>query len=424
MQKAKKTPYAFSRIMSIVATSLQSVLSVLVAGTFLATLTKSIGISDATTGIISSFVALGSLFGLVSIFIPNRKRKRFVTLFSVLIFTLYSLIYLVPSIPMPTSWRQLAFILGYLLSCTLSAIAEPKKSAWHISFVDDGIRGRFTAIRESASLLCGIASSFVLGLVIDKSNEKGDVLGSFKAVSLTIGCFSAVLLISLMLCRDRVSQEEKEEKSNPFHDVKKLLKNKPFRAIIGISLIWNIGHYITVPFLASYQISELGFSLTYVALITTVSQLIRIAACMVFGYFADKHSFSRVFFVSLLIQVVSFATLVFTVPANGKVFYLIYFIVFNISMAGISSAIVNVVFDYVRESQRANALAINNAIYGTAGFFVTLAISPLVTYIQENGNTFFGIHAYAQQILACFSGGIILIAALLCRKYLICRKEQ
>ena len=76
MQKAKKTPYAFSRIMSIVATSLQSVLSVLVAGTFLATLTKSIGISDATTGIISSFVALGSLFGLVSIFIPNRKRNK------------------------------------------------------------------------------------------------------------------------------------------------------------------------------------------------------------------------------------------------------------------------------------------------------------------------------------------------------------
>ena len=43
-------------------------------------------------------------------------------------------------------------------------------------------------------------------------------------------------------------------------------------------------------------------------------------------------------------------------------------------------------------------MAFSQALAGLSGFLTTLAVSPLVTYIQKSGNTFLGIKVYAQQI--------------------------
>lgn len=44
--------------------------------------------------------------------------------------------------------------------------------------------------------------------------------------------------------------------------------------------------------------------------------------------------------------------------------------------------------------------SIQNAIGGSAGFLITFLISPLVQHIQNNGNNFFGINVYAQQVIS------------------------
>ena len=66
-------------------------------------------------------------------------------------------------------------------------------------------------------------------------------------------------------------------------------------------------------------------------------------------------------------------------------------------------------YDYVEESQRVNALAINQTFYGLAGFLTTLALSPVLALIQENGNKIFGMTIYAQQLFSAFSMVITLI---------------
>ena len=47
-----------------------------------------------------------------------------------------------------------------------------------------------------------------------------------------------------------------------------------------------------------------------------------------------------------------------------------------------------------------SALALSHAISGIVGFLATLAVSPLVSAIQKNGNQVFGIPMYAQQLLS------------------------
>ena len=94
---------------------------------------------------------------------------------------------------------------------------------------------------------------------------------------------------------------------------------------------------------------------------------------------------------------------VFCTPENGHVLYTLYYTLYAIAMGGINSAFTNLFFDYVAEDKRADALAVSLAVAGICGFLTTLTVSPLVTYIQANGNMLFGICVYAQQVLSLIS---------------------
>jgi MFS family permease len=101
----------------------------------------------------------------------------------------------------------------------------------------------------------------------------------------------------------------------------------------------------------------------------------------------------------------AFLVNVFTAPGNGHVLYTVYYMLYAIAFAGINSALMNLIFDYVPHEQRTAALAFQRTVYGFSGFFTTLLASLLVSYIQARGNTLFGLPLYTQQVmsaLACF----------------------
>ena len=62
-----------SRILYIIEAAIEYFISIMVAGSFLATLTKELGISDSLTGILSSVISLGCLFQLFSIFLRRNN---------------------------------------------------------------------------------------------------------------------------------------------------------------------------------------------------------------------------------------------------------------------------------------------------------------------------------------------------------------
>ena len=72
-------------------------------------------------------------------------------------------------------------------------------------------------------------------------------------------------------------------------------------------------------------------------------------------------------------------------------------------MAGINSALINLVYDYVPGRMRTAALAFQSILNGLVGFSTTLIASRLVAYIQRSGNHFLGFHIYAQQVLSAIS---------------------
>lgn len=95
--------------------------------------------------------------------------------------------------------------------------------------------------------------------------------------------------------------------------------------------------------------------------------------------------------------------------------FILYNIFHGIALGGINSSLTNLIFDYVPLEKRADSLAITQAAAGLTGFLTTLCISPLVSYIQNNGNKIFGLPIFAQQFVTVIAVAFTVLAIIYTR---------
>ncbi len=405
----KKDIYKFSRLMYILEAALEYFVSLSVGTVYLAKLAAYIGLADSVTGILSSFVSLGCGFQLIAIFLANKRPvKRWVTLLHIVSQALFAMVYLIPVFDFSITAKTVLFVCSLLVAHIIHNAINSPKINWYMSLVEDGKRGRFTANKEIISLVSGMAFSYGLGALIDHFETVGDVRTAF--IICGIGVFGLMILhsVTLILSKEKPAQIE-EKKESVGKSIKNLLKNRDLFKIILISVLWNIGNYATTSFMGTYLTKELAFSMTFISVVSMVGSLTRALFSRPMGKFADKYSFSKMLVVCFSIAAISFGINIFTVPSNGTVFYIIYHILHCIAMAGINSATINLIYDYVEPNQRVQALALKQTLAGFAGFFITLIISPLVQLIQNNGNYIFGLPLYAQQVTSLFSFVVVLL---------------
>ena len=392
--------YKRSRLMYICEAALEYLISILVAGTYLAMITEALGISDTLTGIISAFISLGCVFQLFAMFLKKGKTKKKVLFLSVLNQLLFMSLYIIPLMGGSRDMKTILFIVIILLAYFFYNVAHPKKIDWFMSLVDYEKRGVFTAKKEMFSLISGMAFTFVMGAIADHYKAIGEIRIAFIICAVVIFVLMLLHTLTMLLTIEKPNDTiEKTKKS----DLLSVLKDKNILRITIVFVLWNIATYCSTPYYGTYQIKELGFSQSFVAVLGVIYAVARIAFSFMWGKYADKESFAKMLRLCFSVAALGFLINVFCVPENGKMIYTLYYVCNAIAMGGINSALINLCYDYVAEEKRADALAISLAIAGVFGFFTTLAVSPLVTAIQNNGNVFFGMSLYAQQVLSAIA---------------------
>ena len=101
-----------------------------------------------------------------------------------------------------------------------------------------------------------------------------------------------------------------------------------------------------------------------------------------------------------------------TTPSIGIFTFIGYRIMLLIGGAMRTASATTLLFGMAPPEDRTSALAINTIVTGVTSFVTTLAFTPLVSYVQENGNSIFGIGVYAQQLLALISVAIFILVIL------------
>lgn len=400
METVKKDKYATSRIMYIIEAALEYFISIAVGGVYLAEITKSIGISDAITGVITAFVSLGCGFQVIALFLAHKKPvKKWVTVGHIISQTLFAFMYFVPLLDVSKTTKTVLLIATLFLAQIIHNVINAPKINWCMSLVDDNKRGNFTASKEIISLIGGMLFSYGLGALMDHLENKIAFIVGGVLLFFLLGLHT----LTLVFTKEKPSNNDKSGKIDVKKSMSELLKNKTLFKIIMVFVIWNITNYATTSFSGAYQKGDLNFTTTFASVVIIMSSTARVIFSKPIGKFADKYSFCKMLYICFSIEAIAFTINIFTVPENGKIVYTLYSIVHAIGQAGINSAIINLAYDYVSDEQKTGAVALVNTFSGFAGFFTTLALSPLVDYIQNNGNKLFGISMYAQQLLSTFS---------------------
>ena len=401
----------------VIEAALEYLIAILASGSFLATLTRELGMSDSLTGILSSVISLGCLFQLLSIFVRRRTVKWLVVILSVVNQLLFTLLYVAPVLSLSKTAKTAIFIVLILGAYLLYYIAHPKKIAWLMSLVPDGRRGRFTANKEIISLVVGVAFSYGMGSLFDHLTAYGMVRTALTVGALTILALTVGHTLTMIFTVERSPEEPEEPASKPTlkQSFAQLCKNRRLLSVIVISILYNVAHYTAMPFYATYQIGELGMSLQLIAVLGICGSASRMLVSKFWGRYADRRSFAAMIEKCFVALGLAYVAIMFAVPANGRVMFALYYVLNGIAMGGINSALTNMIFDYVPHESRANSLAICQAIAGVVGFLSTLAVSPLVSYIQGNGNRVLGISMYAQQFISIISVLFVVLSILYVR---------
>ncbi|MBR7111727.1 MAG: MFS transporter [Clostridia bacterium] len=388
--------------------------SMIVSGVFLAKLLTSIGMSDAMTGIISSFVSLAFVIQFLSVFVAQRiiNTKRFVMIFYMASRLLFMLLYLVPFLPFAAKYKQVVTIVCILLAYFGYYFVSTMLYKWCNSFVDPNHRARYSAGKEKISLLSGMVVSLALGYAMDAFEASDNLYGGFLFAAIAILIFAICDFICLLLIKGEIRTPIDKEQTPSIREVfQNTLCNRGFVNVVILTVLYNAAVYTVNGFMGTYYIRELAFTVAQVQLLTTAGNLLRFFVSGSFGKYSDKRSFARGVELALIILSIGVASVIFSTPAT-RLLVIAYILLYSVSMAGLNQNLMNITYSYVDSRYFVQASALKNSIGGLCGFGASLLASRLLAFVQKNGNMLFGLHVYGQQVLAVISA-LLFVAAIL-----------
>lgn len=407
-------------------------ISILVSGTFLTAILLSIGVSQSVAGVVTSLATFGytAQFAAVLFLRPKGKIKRLVTVMHLVNQLMFAVLYLIPHVNIPHGVKVAAFAAMFLGGHIIHQAVQPFKLDWLMSYVPDGERGSFTANKEIMSLIGGMIFSFAMGCVIDYFKAVGKEDVGFIISGITIFLLCILHLVTVVIVKDpeeRRYTAEKDERMSVKDVFKITVFDKKFSRIILLDVIWHIASGVANSYFSIYMQGSLGLAVTTLTVLTAVQSAARMLFSKFFGRAADKSGWANMLSVSFAISAVGMFAFGLASPENCftvggvklNVFIIIYNIIYGIYMAGANSGMMNVTFDYVSRERRRYAIGAKSAIGGLAGFLASLAVSPFVAYMEENGCRIFGVNIYAQQVLAFAAGAVFLLCVLYIKKVVV-----
>lgn len=303
---------------------------------------------------------------------------------------------------------MLAYACSYLVSSHLYK--------WGNSYVNPYFRGEYSANKEILSLLSGVVFSLIAGKALDWFEASGNLYGGFVFITLCMLVSSICNFIALCLMKKNVKMTN-EPKMKLRRIINHTLNNKQFQYIVILDIMRNIAAYLTLGFLGTFKTKDLMFSIGTVQMINIFAYICRCLVSKPFGRYADRHSYVKVLELGYIIAATAYAVNMFT-SQNTRWLIVLFTVLYFISDAAINANSLNVLYSYVKSDYFAYAAAIKNSISGIFGFSASLLSSRLLQYVQSNGNSFFSLNIYGQQLLSAMSCIMFLLAFLFAKLFI------
>jgi MFS family permease len=404
--------YTRSRNFSILEGCTARTVFNLTSGAFLAGFANFLGADDSFNGIIG---ALPVLAGVIQLFSPMffekmEKRKLQITILNFLHRFLLGLMVFIPFIAAGRVSRLFLLAGVYFMAYLCVSFANPATSGMLIDLTPENIRGRYFGVRESYLMAVGIALTLIMGVVMDAFKDGGNQYGGF------IVMFSLVLLMSVgnFIFWSNIKEPHIKRKKMELglrQIVTIPLKDKGFRKIVILFVLWNVGVQVGGPFFSVYMVTGLKLNYTYIMIMSMLGTLTNVFLVRVWGRIADQRSWVFVIKYSILLLGITHFSWFFVNPSTAHFIIPLLHVTGGAAWAGIGISTFNIQFKFSPEEGRTMYIGFNAALGGIMGFAGTVAGSVLLVVFSKLDLNLSGFTIGGMQIILSTSGVLLALCA-------------
>lgn len=404
--------YAKGRTFSIFEGGSARTIFNLTSGAFLAGFASYLGAGDSFNGIICAIPILSCIIQLFSpiVFERMEKRKLLVSLFALLHRVFLGLMVFIPFIAKGETSRLVLVTGIYFISYLAASFINPAASGWMIDLTPDSIRGRYLGIRESYVLATSTVFTLIMGRVMDVFKNAGNEYGGF------IIMFSLVLLLAAAnFVFLSIMKEPPVKRHKSLLDIKKVvsipLKDKKFKRIVLLFVLWNIGLQIGGPFFAVYMVTGLKLEYTFIMVVNMLGTVLNVFLVRLWGRMADRKSWLYITKLSILMLAATHFMWLFVNHSTAFILVPLLHMAGGASWAGIGISTFNIQFTFSPEEGRTVYIGFNAALSGLIGFASTLAGSVLLGVFQGFKIDLSGFTIGSMQMIFAASGLLLAVCS-------------
>jgi len=384
---------------------------VLTATSYLNGFLEYIGVSPSINGIIAAVPALMGIsqpFGAI-IGQKIRRRKLFISAGAIFHRSMFTAMYVVPFFVKGLNAKIFAIVALYACGHFISALINPAASNWIISLSPQRVRGRYFSIREKYCILSASALGLLAGYILDYFKMIDDQNKGYIWMAIIIGVLTVINFMALSSIMEPESMEVRQSKVSIKDAFVMPFKEKSFRPIIIMGILFNLAVQMLIPYFGLYLVSDIKIPYVSISIIALMGGLLKAFLVPLWGKYADKTSWANVYKIAILILAFAHLFNIFLVPSTGAWYYLFLVMFSSISWSVIGIAQINIQYDYAPAKGRTLYVGSNGAITGIIGFLGVFFGAFVMEWTAKHQPMLFGMPVKGQQILTVFSAIMLFI---------------
>lgn len=379
-----------------------SATAALTSGVILTAFALHLGASNLMVGILASAPFLGQLLQAPAVLMIERlrRRKAIAVLTSIAGRSMLALMAL--AVFLPPGLAIFAVVFGQFVLCGLGAIGGCAWNAWLRDLAPQerlgSIFSRRTVNTTAVSLIAGLAAAFLL----DRTASGSDARDLAFAGLYLVGCLSG--LISALVVARMPEPAMPPAAADPL-GMMDLLKmpfvDRNFRRLVLFLSSWQFAVNLATPFFTVFIVRRLGFDMTFVMLLSVVSQITNLIAVRSWGTLSDRFAHKSVLAVAAPTYILCIVGMIGASQLGhsdaGKLYLIALHALMGAAVAGVTLATANIALKlspkgeataYVATSALTSSLAAGIApILGGlfADFFANRRFELLLRWTSPNG---------------------------------------
>lgn len=361
------------------------VMTTFTGSTFLVAMGVLLGASNFQIGVLASLPTFTNIFQLISIWLVRRyNSRRKVSVLCSVIARVPLLCIGVLILFISSSFSVILFFLFF--HYLFASIAGPSWNSWMKDLVPDKSLGTYFAKRSRYNQSLNVALSLGLALLIDfiKNKQPGFELNTYGLFFIVAGIAG---LMGVSYLNRTYEPPSVLAGGNLINMLRRPLVNPNFRKLLVFNSVWLFALNLATPFFTVFLLRSMQLPLSYIIVLTAISQVASIFALRVWGRYADRYSNKTIIAICAPVYIMCLVAWcfvgIYTNFYNNLILLVGIFVVTGIATSGINLSLTNIGLKLAPASESIVYLSAKNIVTSCFSALAPLAGGIVADYFSE-----------------------------------------